>query len=74
MQTKLHIAGARVPAAEGGMLAVIDPAAGEVFHHIRGRHRARRGGAVKATREAFDHMTGPERAKHLRAVAQGIRR
>ncbi len=78
MQTKLYIDGAWVAPAEGGTLPVVDPATEEVFHHIPAATAPDAEAAVRAAREAFDNgpwprMTGAERAKYLRAMAQGIR-
>ncbi|MFN8683150.1 aldehyde dehydrogenase family protein [Paracoccus sp. P2] len=78
MQTKLYINGEWVAPAEGGTLPVIDPATEEVFHHIPAATAPDAEMAVAAAREAFDkgpwpRMTGAERAKYLRAIAQGIR-
>ncbi|RQP06015.1 MAG: aldehyde dehydrogenase family protein [Paracoccus sp. BP8] len=78
MQTKLYINGEWVAPVEGGTLPVIDPATEEVFHHIPAATAPDAEIAVAAAREAFDNgpwprMTGAERAKYLRAIAQGIR-
>ena len=78
MQNKLFIDGQWVSPADGAMLAVIDPATEEVFHHIAAAGAAEADAAVKAAREAFDNgpwprLSGKERAKYLRAMAQGIR-
>jgi len=78
MQTKLYINGEWVAPLEGGTLPVIDPATEEVFHHIPAATAPDAEAAVAAAREAFDNgpwprMTGAERAKYLRAIAQGIR-
>ncbi|MCJ1902194.1 MULTISPECIES: aldehyde dehydrogenase family protein [Paracoccus] len=78
MQTRLYINGEWVAPAEGGTLPVIDPATEEVFHHIPAATAPDAEIAVAAAREAFDNgpwpsMTGAERAKYLRAIAQGIR-
>lgn len=78
MQTKLYINGAWVSPAEGGTLPVIDPATEEVFHHIPAATAPDADAAVRAARAAFDEgpwprMSGAERAKVLRAIANGIR-
>ncbi|WP_028716670.1 aldehyde dehydrogenase family protein [Paracoccus sp. J39] len=78
MQTKLYINGEWVAPVEGGTLPVIDPATEEVFHHIPAAAAPDAEIAVAAAREAFDNgpwprLTGAERAKYLRAIAQGIR-
>lgn len=78
MQNKLFIDGKWVVPADGATLAVIDPATGEVFHHIAAAGAAEAELAVRAAREAFDNgpwprLSGKERATYLRAMAQGIR-
>ena len=78
MQTELYINGEWVAPVEGGTLPVIDPATEEVFHHIPAATAPDAEAAVAAARAAFDtgpwpRMTGAERAKYLRAIAQGIR-
>ncbi|ATQ56427.1 aldehyde dehydrogenase family protein [Paracoccus yeei] len=78
MQTELYINGEWVAPVEGGTLPVIDPATEEVFQHIPAATAPDAEAAVAAAREAFDtgpwpRMTGAERAKYLRAIAQGIR-
>ena len=78
MQDKLFIDGQWVAPADGMTLPVIDPATEEVFHEIAAAGAAEADTAVKAAREAFDHgpwprLPGKERAKYLRAMAQGIR-
>ncbi|MDF3854160.1 aldehyde dehydrogenase family protein [Paracoccus pantotrophus] len=78
MQTKLYINGEWVAPVEGGTLPVIDPATEEVFHHIPAATAPDAEIAVAAAREAFDNgpwprLAGAERAKYLRAIAQGIR-
>nr|WP_298101428.1 aldehyde dehydrogenase family protein [uncultured Shinella sp.] len=78
MQNKLFIDGQWVASADGAMLAVVDPATEEVFHHIAAAGAMEAEAAVRAAREAFDNgpwprLSGKERAKYLRAMAQGIR-
>ena len=78
MQDKLFIDGQWVAPADGTMLPVIDPATEEVFHHIAAAGAADAEAAVRAARDAFDNgpwprLSGKERAKYLRAMAQGIR-
>lgn len=78
MQTKLYINGKWVAPANGGLLPVINPATEAVFHHIPAATEADAEAAVQAARAAFDtgpwpRMTGAERAKVLRAMADGIR-
>ena len=78
MQTELFINGAWVTPVAGGTLPVIDPATEAVVHHIPAATAPDAQAAVTAARAAFDlgpwpRMTGAERAKVLRAIAQGIR-
>ncbi len=78
MKTKLYINGTWVAPAEGGTLPVINPATEAVFHHIPAATQADAEAAVQAARQAFDQgpwprMSGAERAKVLRAMANGIR-
>ncbi|KRD72181.1 aldehyde dehydrogenase family protein [Ensifer sp. Root278] len=78
MQNKLFIDGQWIAPADGSLLPVIDPATEEVFHHIAAAGVADADAAVKAAREAFDdgpwpRLSGKERARYLRAMAQGIR-
>jgi len=78
MQTKLYINGEWVAPAKGGVLPVINPATEAVFHHIPAATEADAEAAVQAARAAFDtgpwpRMTGAERAKILRTMADGIR-
>ncbi|MBX4876570.1 MULTISPECIES: aldehyde dehydrogenase family protein [Rhizobium] len=78
MQNKLFIDGQWVAPTDGAMLPVIDPATEKVFHHIAEAGAAEADAAVEAAREAFDNgpwprLSGKERAKYLRSMAQGIR-
>lgn len=78
MKDRLYINGAWVAPVAGGTLPVINPATEEVFHHIPAATAPDADAAVAAARAAFDHgpwprMTGAERAKVLRAMADGIR-
>lgn len=78
MKDKLYINGEWVAAIEGGMLPVINPATEAVFHHISAATAADAEAAVAAARQAFDRgpwprMSGADRAKVLRAMADGIR-
>lgn len=78
MKTALFINGLWVAPVAGGTLPVIDPATEAVVHHIPAATAPDTDLAVKAARAAFDHgpwprMSGAERAKALRAIAQGIR-
>ncbi|CAN7470238.1 aldehyde dehydrogenase family protein [Pararhizobium sp. LjRoot255] len=78
MRDKLYINGEWVAPLEGGALPVINPATEEVFHYIPAGTAPDAEVAVAAARAAFDHgpwprMTGVDRAKILRAMAEGIR-
>ncbi|MBY3593934.1 aldehyde dehydrogenase family protein [Rhizobium bangladeshense] len=78
MQNKLFIDGQWVAPTDGAMLPVIDPATEKIFHHIAEAGAAEADAAVEAAREAFDNgpwprLSGKERAKYLRSMAQGIR-
>lgn len=78
MQTQLFINGHWVAPVEGGTLPVINPATEEVIHHIPAGSATDAEAAVAAARAAFDHgpwprLSGAERARYLRAIADGIR-
>jgi betaine-aldehyde dehydrogenase len=78
MKTELYIDGRWTAPAGGATLPVINPATEEVFHHIPAATEADAEAAVRAARRAFDEgpwprMSGAERAKVLRAMAEGIR-
>ncbi|THD81359.1 aldehyde dehydrogenase family protein [Aliigemmobacter aestuarii] len=78
MQTRLFIGGEWVPPAEGGTLPVVNPATEAVIHHIPAATAPDAEAAVRAARAAFDtgpwpRITGAERARTLRAIADGIR-
>jgi acyl-CoA reductase-like NAD-dependent aldehyde dehydrogenase len=78
MQTNLFINGTWVAPVAGGTLPVIDPASEAVVHHIPAATAPDADKAVQAARMAFDQgpwpcLSGAERAKVLRAIAQGIR-
>jgi betaine-aldehyde dehydrogenase len=78
MRDKLYINGEWVAPLEGGALPVTNPATEEVFHYIPAGTAPDAEAAVAAARAAFDYgpwprMTGVERAKILRAMAEGIR-
>jgi aldehyde dehydrogenase (NAD+) len=76
---RLVIGGEHVDAASGETFESIDPSTGEPFATVAkaGTEDVRR--AADAARKAFDHgpwprMKGRERAKHLLAVADGIKK
>lgn len=78
MQSQLYINGKWVFPVDGATLPVIDPATETIFHHIPAAGIPEANAAVCAARTAFDHgpwprLSGTERAKYLRAIAQGIR-
>ena len=78
MKDKLYINGAWIAPVHGGTLPVINPATEEVFHHIPAATEPDAAAAVLAARQAFDQgpwprLSGAERAKVLRAMADGIR-
>ena len=77
MQTKLFINGEWVLPVAGGTLDVINPATEEVFHKIPAATAPDIDKAAKAARAAFDNgpwpkMSGAERARYLRAIADKI--
>ncbi|WP_439617217.1 aldehyde dehydrogenase family protein [Shinella sp.] len=78
MRSELYIDGSWKPSSNGETFAVINPATEEVIHHIAAATAEDVDAAVKAARRAFDtggwpQKTGTERAKYLRAIADGIR-
>ncbi|MGH8333088.1 MAG: aldehyde dehydrogenase family protein, partial [Pseudomonas sp.] len=78
MRSKLYIDGKWVHPVNGGFEVVINPATEEIVQEIAAASEADVDLAVKAARRAFDKdgwpkLTGAERAKYLRAIAQGIR-
>jgi betaine-aldehyde dehydrogenase len=78
MRSELYIDGTWTPASNGETFEVINPATEEVIHHIAAATAEDVDAAVKAARRAFDtdgwpQKTGSERAKYLRAIADGIR-
>ena len=78
MQGDLYIDGRWVKPVQGGTLPVINPATEEIVHRIPAGTAEDVDLAVKAARAAFDdgvwpRSTGKERARFLRAVAQGIK-
>ena len=78
MQSDLYIDGRWVKPVQGGTLPVINPATEEIVHRIPAGTAEDVDLAVKAARAAFDdgvwpRSTGKERARFLRAIAQGIK-
>ncbi|MGJ7041554.1 betaine-aldehyde dehydrogenase [Shinella sp. BE166] len=78
MRSELYIDGSWKPSSNGETFEVINPATEEVIHHIAAATAEDVDAAVKAARRAFDtdgwpQKTGTERAKYLRAIANGIR-
>ncbi|MDX3975190.1 aldehyde dehydrogenase family protein [Shinella sp.] len=78
MRSELYIDGAWTPSSNGETFEVINPATEEVIHHIAAATAGDVDAAVKAARRAFDtdgwpQKTGTERARYLRAIANGIR-
>ncbi|MEX3772544.1 aldehyde dehydrogenase family protein [Pseudomonas sp. MYb118] len=78
MRSKLYIDGKWVAPVNGGFETVTNPATEEVVQEIAAATEADVDLAVKAARRAFDKdgwpkRSGAERAKFLRAIAQGIR-
>ncbi|HEV7249458.1 MAG TPA: aldehyde dehydrogenase family protein [Shinella sp.] len=78
MRSELYIDGTWKPASNGETFEVINPATEEVIHHIAAATATDVDAAVKAARRAFDtggwpQKTGTERARYLRAIANGIR-
>lgn len=78
MHSKLYINGTWRDPAKGGKLAVINPATEEVIHHIPAASAEDVNIAVESARRAFDQgmwprLSGRERARYLRAIAEGIR-
>ena len=78
MRNALYIDGRWKPASDGGTLEVVNPATEEVIHHVAAATAEDVDAAVKAARRAFDtdgwpRTTGAERARYLRAIADGIR-
>jgi betaine-aldehyde dehydrogenase len=78
MRTELYIDGRWQKPIKGGTFPIINPATEEVVHHAPAGTAEDVELAVKAARKAFDHgpwpkMSGAERAKYLRAIAEGIR-
>ncbi|WEX90955.1 aldehyde dehydrogenase family protein [Sinorhizobium garamanticum] len=78
MRSELYIDGKWMAAANGGKFEVINPATEEVIHKIAAATAEDVDVAVKAARRAFDKdgwpkLSGAQRAKYLRAIAEGIR-
>jgi betaine-aldehyde dehydrogenase len=78
MRSKLYIDGGWRGPTEGGELNVVNPATEETIHRVAAATVEDVDAAVKAARRAFDHdgwpkRSGAERARFLRAIAEGIR-
>lgn len=78
MQTELYINGQWVAPVAGGTFPVVNPATEQVIHHIPAATAPDAAAAVAAARAAFDHgpwprLSGKDRARYLRAIAEGIR-
>lgn len=78
MRNELYIDGRWAKPIKGGTFPIINPATEEVIHHGPAGTAEDVELAVKAARKAFDHgpwpkMSGAERARYLRAMAEGIR-
>ncbi len=78
MRSELYIDGNWVAPVRGGTLEVIDPATEEVVGKVAAATAEDIDSAVTAARRAFDKdgwpkLRGHERARHLRAIADGIR-
>lgn len=78
MRNKLYINGTWRNPANGGTLAVINPATEEVLHNLPAASAEDVDIAVEAARRAFDEgmwprLSGRERGRYLRAIADGIR-
>jgi aldehyde dehydrogenase (NAD+) len=76
---QLVIGGQRADAASGETFDSIDPSTGEVFATVAKAGKEDVDRAVTAARKAFDEgpwplMKGRERAKHLLAIADGIKK
>jgi betaine-aldehyde dehydrogenase len=76
MRDRLYIDGGWQAAAEGGQMAVENPATGEVLHHVAAAGATDVDRAVAAARRAFEGSwggtTGARRAEYLRAFALRI--
>ncbi|MGC2963763.1 aldehyde dehydrogenase family protein [Paraburkholderia sp. GV068] len=78
MRNELYIDGKWVKSIKGATCDVINPATEEVIQTISAASAEDVDIAVKAARRAFDHdgwpkLSGAQRAKYLRAIANGIR-
>ncbi|OAP36262.1 aldehyde dehydrogenase [Sinorhizobium glycinis] len=78
MRSELYIDGKWTAAANGRTFDVVNPATEEVIHRIAAATAEDVDTAVKAARRAFDKdgwpkLSGAQRAKYLRAIAEGIR-
>jgi betaine-aldehyde dehydrogenase len=78
MQTQLFINGQWVDPIRRGTFPVVNPATGEVIHSAPAATAEDVDAAVRAARRAFDdgpwpRMSGAQRARYLRAIAQQIR-
>jgi betaine-aldehyde dehydrogenase len=78
MQDELYIDSRWVKPAKGGVFEVINPSTEEVIHQAPSGTAEDVDIAVKAARKAFDEgpwprLSGAERARYLRGIAEGIR-
>jgi aldehyde dehydrogenase (NAD+) len=76
---RFFIGGAWVEPSSSDVITVIDSATEEAYFSVPGAREADMSRAVDAAREAFDHgpwprMSHAERADHLRAMGEGMRR
>ncbi|HXV31359.1 MAG TPA: aldehyde dehydrogenase family protein, partial [Sinorhizobium sp.] len=78
MHNELYIDGKWVAPVKGGTFEIVNPATEEVIHKAAAASAEDVDIAVKAARRAFDKdgwpkLSGAQRAKYLRAIAEGIR-
>ncbi len=78
MRNELYIDGQWVAPVKGGAFEIVNPATEEVIHRAAAASAEDVDIAVKAARRAFDKdgwpkLAGRERARYLRAIAEGIR-
>ncbi|MGO4655838.1 aldehyde dehydrogenase family protein [Ensifer sp. 2YAB10] len=78
MRSELYIDGKWRPSSDGRTFDVVNPATEEVIHRIAAATAEDVDVAVKAARRAFDRdgwpkLSGAQRARYLRAIAEGIR-
>ncbi|MEI3855312.1 MULTISPECIES: aldehyde dehydrogenase family protein [unclassified Ensifer] len=78
MRSELYIDGKWRPSSDGRTFDVVNPATEEVIHKVAAATAEDVDVAVKSARRAFDKdgwpkLSGAQRAKYLRAIAQGIR-